>query len=79
MLIFINIFIILICKINFFILEEIIMNYLKIFFILFFITVGNSVFAKEESSELVMPSRADSHAPISIMGDHIHKAGEVMF
>lgn len=55
------------------------MNYLKIFFILFFITVGNSVFAKEESSELVMPSRADSHAPISIMGDHIHKAGEVMF
>ncbi|MEQ8745468.1 hypothetical protein [Pyruvatibacter sp.] len=25
------------------------------------------------------PIRADSHAPIGVMGDHMHKAGEVMF
>ena len=54
------------------------MKPIRIFIFILFFVLTNNLIAKEESSKLVMPSRADSHAPISIMGDHIHKAKEVM-
>ena len=38
-----------------------------------------NLLAGGDPSEIVMKTRADSHAPISIMGDHTHKEGQVMF
>ena len=38
-----------------------------------------NLLAGGDPSEIVIKTRADSHAPISIMGDHTHKEGQVMF
>ena len=53
------------------------MNFLSILLLLiaFFALPNNHLFAKEAIS----PGRADSHAPIKVMGDHTHKQGEIMF
>ncbi len=37
------------------------------------------VFTLQSLSDEQQMARADSHAPISIMGDHYHKQGEIMF
>ena len=44
----------------------------ELYVLLIFIICFNSTSADELS-------KADSHAPISVMGDHMHKKGEIMF
>lgn len=38
----------------------------------------NSMAFSQEESPAIASGRADSHAPIGVMGDHLHKAGEFM-
>ena len=53
------------------------MNIFKIFLYFFLIFIASfSAIAKEISTSTV---RADSHAPISVMCDHYHKKGEIMW
>ena len=40
---------------------------------------GMAALAAAASAQEVEPLRADDHAPISVMGDHYHEAGEFMF
>ena len=53
------------------------MNFLRILLLIiaFFTLPNNHLFAKQAISA----GRADSHAPIKVMGDHTHKQGEIMF
>tara|TARA_B000000441_G_C21586018_1_gene257174 strand:+ start:63 stop:584 length:522 start_codon:yes stop_codon:yes gene_type:complete len=52
-------------------------NFLRILLLIiaFFTLPNNHLFAKQAIST----GRADSHAPIKVMGDHTHKQGEIMF
>lgn len=43
------------------------------------LSVGISTHAQEKSSDRVRVDRPDGHAPISIMNDHTHQQGELMF
>ena len=53
------------------------MSVFKIFLYFFLIFIASfSTIAKEISTSTV---RADSHAPISVMCDHYHKKGEIMW
>lgn len=55
---------------------------MKLFNYLFVMLAGMSAFAQSETentAHLFNSNRPDGHAPISIMGDHTHGAGEFMF
>lgn len=60
------------------------MNLIKQLFIAILCVATTSIYAqheqhKNESNNLWTSSRPDGHAPISVMGDHVHHKGEVMF
>ena len=54
------------------------MNFFIGLFYILLVGLSSQVLADTESSEVAKVLRADSHAPISIMGDHTHKESEVM-
>ena len=55
------------------------MNFFIGLFYILLVSVSSQVLTDTESSEVRKLLRADSHAPISIMGDHTHKESQVMF
>jgi len=54
----------------------------RIFFVFFLIFTIESLSDEQQPANISLiigPDRADTHAPVSIMGDHYHKQREVMF
>ncbi len=55
------------------------MRFFNIFLLVLFFAIGsNNALADGGSTEKSQHLRSDSHAPISIMGDHMHKKDEFM-
>jgi len=55
------------------------MKSIKIIFIGVFIFLFTQTKAQENTENNWKSGRPNGHAPISIMGDHYHSKGEVMF